>query len=364
VTGTRPAGRIYVSRSTVTNRMAVLSLVFAFVFAPLGVVFGHLAKRQIKQTNESGEGKATAGLAIGYTVIGLALVAGASAAGLGRHGLALWKAVALGVVEGVTEFLPVSSTGHLTISEKLLHLKVDDAGVTAYTAIIQVGAIIAAIIYFRADIVRFVAGFFRGLTSAHGRQSLDWRMSLYVIVGSIPIAVVGLGAKHFIEGSLRSLWVVGGALVAWSAVMVVAELRANQRRHEDQLTFADAVIIGVAQCIALIPGVSRSGATISAGLLRDLDRVTATRLSFFLGIPALAAAGGLEAVSARHDIGAGIGWTATLVGTLVSFFVAYASIAWLLRFVAHHSIVNFVWYRVVLGGLILVALATGALAAV
>jgi len=357
------AGRIYVSRSAVTNRMAVLSLVFAFVFAPLGAVFGHVAKRQISQRRESGDGLATTGLAVSYFVIGLGVLAVASAAGLGRAGLALWKAVVLGVVEGVTEFLPVSSTGHLTITEKLLDLRVDDKGVTAYTAIIQVGAIIAAILYFRTDIVRIVAGFFRGLTSAEGRRSADWRMALYVIVGSIPVAVVGLAAKDLIEGAFRSLWFVAGALIAWSAVMVVAEVQAKQRRHEAELTWTDIIVIGVAQCFSLIPGVSRSGATISAGLLRDLDRVTATRLSFFLGIPALSAAGALEAVTARDDIAGGIGWTATLVGTVVSFVVAYAAIAWLLRFVAHHSIVNFVWYRVVLGAAIMVALATGAVAA-
>jgi undecaprenyl-diphosphatase len=357
------AGRIYVSRSSVTNRMAVLSLVFAVPFAPLGAVFGHLAKQQIKERRESGDGLATAGLAISYFILGLGVLAVASAAGLGRAGLALWKAVVLGVVEGVTEFLPVSSTGHLTITEKLLHLQVNDKGVTAYTAIIQVGAIIAAIFYFRADIIRIVTGFFRGLTSAQGRQSADWRMALYVIVGSIPVAVVGLAAKDLIEGALRSLWFVAGALIAWSAVMVVAEVQAKQLRHEAELSWTDIIVIGVTQCFSLVPGVSRSGATISAGLLRGLDRVTATRLSFFLGIPALSAAGALEAVTARDDIAAGIGWTATAVGTVVSFVVAYAAIAWLLRFVAHHSIVNFVWYRVILGSAIMVALATNVLAA-
>jgi undecaprenyl-diphosphatase len=271
----------------------------------------------------------------------------------------IWKAVILGIVEGITEFLPVSSTGHLTVAEKLLNLKVDDVGVTAYTAIIQVGAIVAAIIYFRRDIVRFVLGFVRGLTSAEARQSHDWYMALYVIVGSIPIAVVGLALKHVIEGPLRSLWVVAAALIGWSGVMIFAESASNQSRGEDKLTWTDAVVIG----LALIPGVSRSGATISAGLLRDIDRVTATRLSFFLGIPALTAAGGLEALSHRHDVSATVGWGATLVGTVISFVVAYASIAWLLRYVAHHSIVTFVWYRVGLGLLLVVLLATGAVAA-
>src|SRR5439155_9173532 len=343
-----------------TDTMAILSLVFAFVFSPAGAVFGHLAKRRIRRTGAGGDGLATAGVVVSYLFIGLGLLV---VAGSGKGGLAAWKAVVLGIVEGVTEFLPVSSTGHLTIMEKLLHLKVDDPGVTAYTAIIQVGAIAAAILYFRTDVVRFVTGFVRGLLSAEGRRSPDWRMALYVIVGSIPVAIVGLGGKHFIEGALRSLWVVAGALILWSAVMVLAERVGTQRRHEGELTWTDTIVIGVAQCAALIPGVSRSGATISAGLLRHLDRVTATRLSFFLGIPALTAAGGLEAVSDAKQISSTVGWSATFIGIVVSFAVAYASIAWLLRYVAHHSIVTFVWYRVGLGVLLVAALATGGLAA-
>jgi undecaprenyl-diphosphatase len=277
--------------------------------------------------------------------------------------LEIWKAVVLGIVEGLTEFLPVSSTGHLTIVEKLLHLKIDDAGITAYTAIIQVGAIAAAIIYFWRDIVRIVVGFFRGLFSAAGRQSPDWQMAINVIVGSIPVAVVGLALKSVIEGALRSLWFVAGALLLWSVVMVFAERAATQTRHEPQVRLKDAIFIGVAQCFALVPGVSRSGATISAGLLRDLDRVTATRLSFFLGIPALVAAGGLEAISRRKDVAATVGWTPTLVGIVVSFIVAYATIAWLLRFVVRHSIVTFVWYRVAIGVVLVILLGAGTISA-
>jgi undecaprenyl-diphosphatase len=274
-----------------------------------------------------------------------------------------WKAIVLGVVEGLTEFLPVSSTGHLTITEQLLDLKVNSKGITAYTAIIQVGAILASVIYFAKDIWRIIAGFFRGVFSAQARQSPDWRLALGVIVGSIPIAIVGVAAKSLIEGPLRNLWVVAVALIAWSGVMVFAERAATMHRDEKQLRVRDAAVIGVVQVVALVPGVSRSGATISAGLLRDYDRVTATRLSFFLAIPALVAAGGLEAVSHRHDISTTVGWSATLVGTVVSFVVAYASIAWLLRFVAHHSIAAFVWYRVPLGVALLVALGTGAMSA-
>jgi undecaprenyl-diphosphatase len=272
----------------------------------------------------------------------------------------LWKAVVLGIVEGVTEFLPVSSTGHLTITEKLLHLKVDDPAVTGFTAVIQVGAILAAIIYFLKDIVRIVAGFFRGLVSS-GHRDFNYRFGWYVIVGSIPIGLLGLFGKHLIVGPLRSLWVVAAALIGWSAVMVLAEARATQRRDETTVNLRDAIVIGLAQCVALIPGVSRSGATISAGLFRDLDRVTATRLSFFLGIPALTAAGLYELKDALH--GNSVGVPALAVGTVVSFVVAYASIAWLLRFVVRHSIVTFVWYRVGVGVLLLVALATHRLAA-
>jgi undecaprenyl-diphosphatase len=361
--GGAPAGPVPAAATGPTNPLAVLSLVFAFVFSPLGIVFGHLAKRQVRRNHQAGDGIATAGLVIGYLSLTLSLIAGAYVAAPTASGMPMWKALILGIVEGVTEFLPVSSTGHLTVAEKLLSLKVNDPGVTAYTAIIQVGAIAAAIIYFWRDIVRIVVGLFRGLLSAEGRNSADFRMALYVIAGSIPVAVVGLAAKDLIEGAFRSLWFVAGALILWSAVMVVAEVRATQARHEDGLRWPDAIVIGVAQCFALVPGVSRSGATISAGLLRGLDRVAATRLSFFLGIPALTAAGGLEAVTRRDDVSASVGWTPTLIGTVVSFIVAYAAIAWLLRFVAHHSIVNFVWYRLALGAAILVALATGALAA-
>jgi undecaprenyl-diphosphatase len=219
------------------------------------------------------------------------------------------------------------------------------------------------VIYFWRDIVRVVVAFFKGLFNAEERQHQDWRFALAVIVGSMPIAVVGLAAKPLIEGPLRSLWVVAAGLIGWSAVMVFAERAATQQRGESDLKLRDGVIIGLAQCIALIPGVSRSGATISAGLLRDLDRVSATRLSFLLGIPALTAAGLLEAVSARDEVAASVGWGATGVGTVVSFIVAYASIAWLLKYVARHSIVVFVWYRVLAGVALIVAVAAGWLSA-
>ena len=263
-------------------------------------------------------------------------------------------AVILGIVEGLTEFLPVSSTGHLTITEGLLGLEVDDPSVTAFTAVIQSGAIASVLIYFWKDIARFVRGFVAGLRSEAGRQTDDWRFAWVVIVGSIPIGLVGLIGRDIIKGPvLRSLTTVGIALVLWSAVMVWAEKRATQQRTETDVTIRDALIIGTVQCVALVPGVSRSGATISAGLLRGIDRVTATRLSFFLAIPALTAAGALELPSALTG---GVGLAPTLVGVVVSFVVAYASIAFLLRFVATNSIVAFVPYRVIVGVGVLVVL--------
>jgi undecaprenyl-diphosphatase len=272
-------------------------------------------------------------------------------------------ALILGIVEGLTEFLPISSTGHLTLTEKLLGFQLDDAGVTAFTAIIQFGAIVAVIIYFRSDIGRLIAAWFRGLFRREARQNPDYRFAWYVIAGSLPIGIVGFVARDFVSGALRNLWVVVAGLLLWSIVMYVAERVGTRSRPESSLTLKDALIIGLFQCIALVPGVSRSGATISAGLLRNLDRVAATRLSFFLAIPALVGAGAYEAASQGSAVSDTVGWGMVLVGTVVSFVVAYASIAWLLRLVAGHPITVFIWYRVGLALLITVLLLTGVVTA-
>jgi undecaprenyl-diphosphatase UppP len=179
----------------------------------------------------------------------------------------LIEALPLGILEGVTELLPVSSTGHLTIAKGLLGLKVDDPGVTAFTAIIQVGAILAVIIYFRSDIGRLASAWLRGLVNGQAREAPDYRFAWYVILGSIPIGIVGFLAQGPISVPLRNLWVVVVvALVGWSAVMWIAERVGKRDRPESSLNLKDAVIIGLVQCVALIPGVSRSGATISARL--------------------------------------------------------------------------------------------------
>ena len=271
-----------------------------------------------------------------------------------------FDAVVLGIVEGLTEFLPISSTGHLTIAEKALGLDLADPAVTGYTAVIQMGAIAAVIVYFFADIWRIARAWTVGLVKAEYRGQLDHRMGWYVIVGTIPVGIAGLLLKDLITGDLRSLWVVAIALIAWSAVMWAAERVGRQDRSEQDLTLRDAIAMGLIQVVALVPGVSRSGATISGGLFRGLDRVTATKVSFFLSIPALVAAGIFELPDAMSgDIGIGV----ALVGIVTAFVVAYASIAWLLRFVAGHAITWFIPYRIGLGVVLLVLLSTGVMSA-
>jgi undecaprenyl-diphosphatase len=268
--------------------------------------------------------------------------------------------IILGVVEGITEFLPVSSTGHLTVTEELLGLQVDDPAVTAFTAIIQSGAILATLLYFRADIGRLGGAWLRGLVSAQARQERDYRFAWFVIAGSAPVVIAAVLARNPVTGPLRNLWVVAVALLLWSAVMYVAEGRSRQKYGEADLTLRQVLVIGLVQCVSLVPGVSRSGATISAGLLQDVNRVTATRLSFFLAIPALTGAGLYELKDVDTAV---VGWGQLGVGTLVSFVVAYASIAWLLKFVARHPITVFVAYRVGASFVLMLLLATGTVSA-
>lgn len=276
--------------------------------------------------------------------------------------MSIIEAIVMGVIEGVTEFLPVSSTAHLTIAEKLFGYSVSDPDITAFTAIIQVGAILATLIYFRQDIRRMLTGWFGGLFNS-AKRGADYKFGWAVLIGSLPIGVVGLLFKDRIETTLRSLWMVGFALLIWSGVMWLADQRAKETRHEHDITWKDTLVIGAVQCLALVPGVSRSGATMSAGLFRGLDRLAVTRLSFFLSIPALLAAGALQAITEAGNVSNGVGWTATITATLVSFIVAYASIAWLLKYVARHNFSAFIIYRVLLGAGLLVLLAAGVISA-
>jgi len=265
-------------------------------------------------------------------------------------------AVLLGIVEGITEFLPVSSTGHLNIVEKLLGYEINSAGMTAFTAVIQVGAILAAIIYFWADIVRIITAWFRGikarfkgLDNRQARQDPDYTLGWGIVLGSIPVAAVGLLFKDFIEGPVRSLWVIAGALIVWSAAMWMADRQQNLTKGMKDVTVKDALIIGAFQALSpVFPGISRSGATISAGLFLKFDRVTATRL---------------EAATEAGTISNTVGWTPTIIATVVSGIVAYATIAWLLRFVSSNKFTSFLVYRVLLGLVIIALVSAGTIAA-
>ncbi|MEW2498729.1 undecaprenyl-diphosphate phosphatase [Streptomyces nodosus] len=273
--------------------------------------------------------------------------------------ISVGQAVVLGVVEGVTEFLPVSSTGHLKITEGLMGIPVDDTSVVGFSAVIQVGAIAAVLLYFFKDIVRIVSAWFRGLVNREERYHHDYKFAWWVICATVPIVVVGLAAKPLIDGPLASLWVVAGSLIVGSGVMWCADQMGRHKRGEDDTSFKDAMLVGSSQILALLfPGFSRSGATMSTALILDLDRVAATRLSFFLGIPALTGAGIYEL---KDALGAGVGAAPLAVGTVVSFVVAYTSIAWLLKYVAKHSFNAFVIYRLVVGVALLGLLSTGVL---
>ncbi|MDX3435737.1 undecaprenyl-diphosphate phosphatase [Streptomyces stelliscabiei] len=275
--------------------------------------------------------------------------------------ISVGQAVVLGIVEGVTEFLPVSSTGHLKITEGLMNIPVDDTSVVGFTAVIQVGAIAAVLVYFFRDIVRIVSAWGRGIRNKEERYHHDYKFAWWVIYATIPIVIVGLAAKPLIEGPLASLWVVAGSLIVGSGLMWAADQMGRHKRGEDDTSLKDAMLVGASQILALLfPGFSRSGATMSTALMLDLDRVAATRLSFFLGIPALSGAGIYEL---KDAVGAGVGAAPLAVGTAVSFVVAYASIAWLLKFVAKHSFNAFVIYRIAVGLLLFGLLATGILTA-
>jgi len=273
--------------------------------------------------------------------------------------ISVGQAAVLGVVEGVTEFLPVSSTGHLKIAEGLMSIPVDDDAVVGFSAVIQVGAIAAVLVYFFKDIVRIVSAWGRGLVNKEERYHHDYKFAWWVIYATIPIVAVGLAAKPLIEGPLASLWVVAASLIVGSGVMWAADQMGRHKRSEDDTTFKDAMLVGSSQILALLfPGFSRSGATMSTALILDLDRVAATRLSFFLGIPALTGAGLYEL---KDALGTGVGAAPLAVGTIISFVVAYASIAWLLKFVAKHSFNAFVIYRLIVGVLLLGLLSGGAI---
>ena len=269
------------------------------------------------------------------------------------------EAVVLGIVQGLTEFLPISSSGHLRIVPAFLGW--DDPG-AAFTAVVQIGTTAAVILYFAKDLWRILAAWGRSLVRPELRGTLDARLGWYIGIGTIPICVFGLLFKDQIETGARNLWLIATMLIVLGIVLEVADrlARRAERRKLEDISLRDGVAVGFAQALALIPGVSRSGSTITAGLFLGLDRPTAARFSFLLSTPAVILSAAFEL---RHAGISEAGIGQTIVATLVSFVVGYASIAWLLRYVSSHSFLPFVVYRIGLGVLLLVLLGTGVLSA-
>jgi len=271
--------------------------------------------------------------------------------------LTWFQALVLGVVQGLTEFLPVSSSAHIRIVSELWFGA--DAG-ASFTAVIQLGTELAVVIYFAKDIGRLVAAWFRGLFSAGARRTPEYRMAWYVIIGSVPISVLGVLFQDQIKSGLRNLWITAIVLMVFAVFLAVADETARQAR--DTLTLRDTVSMGFAQALALIPGVSRSGGTLTAGLLVGLKREASTRYSFLLAIPAVFGAGLFSIPDIVEADGSGpfeASVAQTVVATVVAFVVGYACVAWLLKYVAKHSFMVFVWYRIVLGAVLCGLLATG-----
>jgi undecaprenyl-diphosphatase len=272
-----------------------------------------------------------------------------------------WQVVVLAVVQGVTEFLPVSSSGHLAIVSRIFFAA--DAG-ASFTAVTQLGTEAAVLVYFARDIVRILKAWFSGLRAAAHRTA-DYWLGWYVIIGTIPICVLGLFFKDEIRSGVRNLWVIATALVVFSAVIALAERLGRQSRDLEQLTWRDAVVVGIAQTLALVPGVSRSGATISAGLFLGLERELAARFGFLLAIPAVFASGLFSLPDAFRPVSEGMSATGSqlVVAIAIAFVVGLAAVAWFLRFLVRHSMYWFVGYRLAAGAAVLILLATGVVSA-
>jgi len=267
-----------------------------------------------------------------------------------------FEAIVLGLVQGLTEFLPISSSGHLRIVPALLGWSDPGAG---FTAVIQLGTMAAVLIYFRADLWRIAAAWVRELRIPFRQRSHEANLGWFIVLGTIPISIFGFVFKDQIESGARSLYLIGSALILFSFVMMLAERLGTRRRELAEMNGRDGLFVGMAQALALIPGVSRSGATISAGLFRGFDRVAAARYSFLLSVPAVVLSGLFELRKVGENGGASAG--ATAIATLVAFVTGYLTIAWLLRYLGTHSLRIFVIYRIALGVVVLALAASGAI---
>jgi len=267
-------------------------------------------------------------------------------------------AIVLGISQGLTEFLPISSTAHTLIISKLLGWP--DPG-AAFTAVTQIGTELAVVIYFRKDILRILKAWTISFVKPEMRANEDAKMGWYVIVGTIPIGIAGLLFKSSIETTARNLWLVAGALIVMGILLGVADKYARHNKDESDLTAKSAVLFGFGQALALIPGVSRSGATITTGLAMGFKRDVVARYSFLLAIPAVFASAALTAGDISSD--KFVNWPATIVATAVAFVVGYLVISGLMKYLQTRTFMPFVIYRVSLGSLLVVLLATGVLSA-
>jgi len=267
------------------------------------------------------------------------------------------RAVLLGLLQGLTEFLPISSSAHLAIVPQVLGW--GDPG-AAFTAVIQIGTELAVLLYFWRDIWTIGIGWLRGVFSADARREREWSMGWFIIVGSMPIVLLGVALKDVIESDFRSLWLIGCTLIVFGVVLGLADRFGGYSRRIDDLRWSHAVLLGLAQALALIPGVSRSGATISMGRILGYERAAATRYAFLLAIPAVVGAGLFELKEIPGGDNA-YGVMPTAVATVVSFGVGLAVIHWLLKYVSTHSFLPFVLYRIGFGAATLALLASGIL---
>lgn len=275
--------------------------------------------------------------------------------------LTVGQAFVLGLIQGLTEFLPISSTAHLKVVPVVLGW--GDPGV-AFTAVIQLGSIVAVISYFWRDLVDITRGSLRALLT-HKYQTLEFRMAVGIVLGTLPIVVAGILIKVFIpdfdRSPLRSLGAIAGASIVMSLLLAATEKWGTHQRKMASLTVRDGVSMGLAQALALIPGVSRSGSTLTAGLAIGLQRAAAARFSFLLGIPAITLAGVVELLGVLKEHPNGGSLWVLAVGVISSALFSYLAIAWLLRYLQSHNTWVFVWYRLILGSLILLGIALGML---
>ena len=269
----------------------------------------------------------------------------------------IFRAIVLGIIQGTTEFIPVSSTAHLRIIPALLGWK--DIG-AAYSAVMHIGTLVATLIYFKKDIINLINGFLGAFKKKDFLTNSESRNFILIIVGTIPIGVCGLLFKRFIEGDARGLYVISAALILLAIILFIAEKVGSRKKDLSEITVKDGLVIGFAQALALIPGSSRSGVTITAGLFRGLKRDVAARFSFLLSIPAIGLSGLYELYKER-DLLLNENLLSLTVATVVSGIVGYLSIAFLISYLKTKSNMVFIIYRIALGIIILILLSQGIL---